>query len=202
MLNGLLEILNKLRLMKRVPTYEPHDLLFRINTSPVSLRAGGALKRDNPVALNRIGGQFGSPNSDKIKFTSDKKILLSKAKARECDKGDCVKVVFSDERALDFQEQQTGSRCDWNDIVIAEDYWDLTGSWDTKQPLGTLDQWRQSAGAADWSDESIIGKSLLGDQEIGVITVMHSILHSIALSGPQGNYLQLHFEFEETFIDW
>ena len=91
---------------------------------------------------------------------------------------------MNNQTSLAEQQRETGSRNDWNDIVIKEDLWDLTPPAGTKSPPGTLDQWRKLTGAKDWSEAALDGNSLDSQGEIAVITVMHEMLHSIALSDP------------------
>lgn len=48
---------------------------------------------------------------------------------------------------------------------------------------GSLSEWRSGVGASDWSRPKIIGKCLI-DREIGVVTVMHELIHSDLLVKP------------------
>ena len=181
--------------LKKVGLKEQHVLLFRFRThhaDTVGLITEGELGTELPVALTRIGGVFRPKLSNGAEFTADKSMYKSTSKITDLKNDPYAQCTYNTTEALNLQQGQTGSKFDWNDIIINEDQWKMNSSpTQNMRPPGTLNQWRKLTGATDWSKNQLLGKSLLGQGEIAIVTVMHEILHSIALSRPLGKDIHL-----------
>lgn len=174
-----LEVFDQVEELKAAPESTPqYDILFRFDTGDVLLAPSSEPAKIYPVDLTRIGGAFTPEISDPAKFTSDQKAYNSEGSLRALT-DPVAKCVTNSPEDLEAQEKQTGSRKDWNDILMA-DIWE-----DPNNPAtyGSLSDWRRGVGASDWSRAKIVGKCLIG-RTIGVVTVMHELIHSEVLVKP------------------
>ena len=160
------------------------DILFRFDTGAIATGRTGDLNEVFPVNLERIGGQFTKPGegvvnpSDPARFSSDDTAFLRKAgvKVRVDPYARCI---FNDAEDLAWQKRQTGSGKNWCDILMGDVFQDAA-------VVGTISDWRKKSGAKDWSRAEILNKSLIQYGEIATVTVMHELIHSMALKNPIG----------------
>lgn len=175
-----LAVFDQVGQLKAAPESTPqYDILFRFITGDLLLAPSSEPTKIYPVDLTRIGGAFTPEISDPAKFTSDQKAYNRESSLRALIDDPLAKCVTNSSRDLEAQKKQTGSRKDWNDIL-------MDGIWkDPNNPAtyGSLSDWRWGVGASDWSRKKIVGKCLIG-REIGVVTVMHELIHSEVLVKP------------------